>query len=1141
MISGTSIAKIANLLLDMEIPPENIEVIVLAIDRKYNFMDFIDPKSGISLFSRERTSDFEDPECIRLSNDIAQMIAVAGESYNVDFPEYNRFTVDDKKFESFFNKSLWNIYEVTNVFHQKGGNVVYTFIPKPAVVDRVSQYLKCNIWKFSQLKIRLIAHKNNEHEYSCVIVPLVVIGKISFESLHKIWECILGEDLEQPIGRIHWNNTALFRLIQFFIPMVLANMFIKWNELSGIVSLDFTCIPMLFGYDCASFIDEFARKDKCPCASEKIVVIPKINEHFSKEFKRNFCKRGAFDINARLLKPFSHWYTHKEIPVRDQIVEYAHSHGGINFRSCLDILHKIDCDDRLNHGYSLEYLCNDIADMAEHYDIPSTVLIFLDRAIDMGLIVPTNSVEMKEGTICRCYRNGEDFPFSSADQSRLMYFLCKLNERLDGEVIGKINFEKIIVLFMQLAKKSKSPIIFNDFQGFDNHELLTVKYCIHGAVLVNVKQNAQIDQLHPYAENNSYCPWLKELLLNDGLISEVQIPGTSWPGIKINASQLANKILEPTLTQEVESQIGLYASVIGNWYMIYKTKHQAIEDDTDEKLGTGGFRRDITILTSCSSLDTLAGSLLAELHYCLLDLEETVFGKLVSGSYEAGTMKLCKDFDLYFGTEMNSRDERRKYKTNAYSAMYNGITKASDYHTGGAEKVIRRVSEYFTQSDSTDTLKNLWQIFWSKERAEKVPPNQELQKWVYECITYLYIFYISYSELHNLASAEKVSIEDSDSPYLISTQKFREQFNTEIFSFAQASNVDDKLIRQVNKLCKEESFRLKDLQEKKLSICGNLKSLEKNMTSLCQNIEMYLSEQSLQYIESYQFCTILTLSASDENNILHVLRNESKPGIRGIEWVQDGPTATATDTIQYCMLFLSEDLQDETLSLFAKFFNKIVVFKDLPEQLAIKYNVRTDGKNLQMQFQQNVLDALSKNDIMSDTYCIVSPQKIKSDDIHKYCKYFSCSASCVTYETTTALSCNLHLSKFVKSSTVNETVREEKTIMNFDVRGNNNQIQLGTVGSTQKQKNINVEDNFDYEQVLKVLKEIKQCESLFDETFGDKADNVNAILDDATQAAKEKNSSALKKALSLLKDLVVGASGSIIASGILSQLQSISL
>ena len=282
MISGTSIAKIANLLLDMEIPPENIEVIVLAIDRKYNFMDFIDPKSGISLFNRERTSDFEDPECIRLSNDIAQMIAVAGESYNVDFPEYNRFTVDDKKFESFFNKSLWNIYEVTNVFHQKGGNVVYTFIPKPAVVDRVSQYLKCNIWKFSQLKIRLIAHKNNEHEYSCVIVPLVVIGKISFESLHKIWECILGEDLEQPIGRIHWNNTALFRLIQFFIPMVLANMFIKWNELSGFVSLDFTCIPMLFGYDYASLIAEFASKNWQLCANEKIVVISKVNKPFSK-------------------------------------------------------------------------------------------------------------------------------------------------------------------------------------------------------------------------------------------------------------------------------------------------------------------------------------------------------------------------------------------------------------------------------------------------------------------------------------------------------------------------------------------------------------------------------------------------------------------------------------------------------------------------------------------------------------------------------------------------------------------------------------------------------------------------------------------------------------------------------------------
>ena len=119
MISGTSIAKMINCLLDIGVPASKIDVIVLAIDRKYNVMDFSDEKTGYVYFDKSCANNFDDAECIKLSNDIAQLIAMAGESYNTDFPEYNRFVLSKDCFNALFDKTLWNTINVTNVYHKK--------------------------------------------------------------------------------------------------------------------------------------------------------------------------------------------------------------------------------------------------------------------------------------------------------------------------------------------------------------------------------------------------------------------------------------------------------------------------------------------------------------------------------------------------------------------------------------------------------------------------------------------------------------------------------------------------------------------------------------------------------------------------------------------------------------------------------------------------------------------------------------------------------------------------------------------------------------------------------------------------------------------------------------------------------------
>lgn len=101
------------------------------------------------------------------------------------------------------------------------------------------------------------------------------------------------------------------------------------------------------------------------------------------------------------------------------------------------------------------------------------------------------------------------------------------------------------------------------------------------------------------------------------------------------------------------------------------------------------------------------------------------------------------------------------------------------------------------------------------------------------------------------------------------------------------------------------------------------------------------------------------------------------------------------------------------------------------------------------------------------------------------------------------------------------------------------QIQQNSSNSSQKMTNT---IGLDYEQVLKVLAEIKEYFEYpkFQETFGDNTENVKAVVESTIDAVKKKEDEGLiKKSLHILKDLAVGAAGSLIASGILALLGTI--
>ncbi|PHV69247.1 hypothetical protein CS063_16805 [Sporanaerobium hydrogeniformans] len=96
----------------------------------------------------------------------------------------------------------------------------------------------------------------------------------------------------------------------------------------------------------------------------------------------------------------------------------------------------------------------------------------------------------------------------------------------------------------------------------------------------------------------------------------------------------------------------------------------------------------------------------------------------------------------------------------------------------------------------------------------------------------------------------------------------------------------------------------------------------------------------------------------------------------------------------------------------------------------------------------------------------------------------------------------------------------------------NSQFQQGTVNSTQSMV---IHNNFDYEQVLKTLVKINKSfkNSDFNEDFGDRSGEVKRIVTETIEMVNRKEEpTKIKEALSTLKDLAVGVTGSLIATGI---------
>lgn len=121
-----------------------------------------------------------------------------------------------------------------------------------------------------------------------------------------------------------------------------------------------------------------------------------------------------------------------------------------------------------------------------------------------------------------------------------------------------------------------------------------------------------------------------------------------------------------------------------------------------------------------------------------------------------------------------------------------------------------------------------------------------------------------------------------------------------------------------------------------------------------------------------------------------------------------------------------------------------------------------------------------------------------------------------------------------------ETGEKGATIVIGD-NANAIQIQQNSAGALQQMEN---KQKLDYQKAYEILDEIKSYFDFpqFENTFGNNTENIKQLVLDTMDAIKKgEDEGIIKKSLHLIRELVVGTTGSMIASGILALLGQLSI
>lgn len=733
IISGSTIAMFLKKLHSLGCEYSDIDIYVLAINSSTEKMKFKDPHTGYDILDKKKCLQLSDVECTKLCGDISRALSLLGKPYDIDFPSYHKVYLNKSAYDKLLLFIDWKVYDVSNHYHINADINSITLIPPKNILDKFFKYINYDLSNLINFKIRMYVYKNND-EVIMKFVPMAMINELDYATVEKIFNFIVVNNTF--VNSRLESITSKVKLIQFYFAYHLMNYFAEQNNLQ--LHMHDYSIKYLFGITlCDEIYNIINTKSNVyvDMSTDYSYIAPETLDYNKKICCEEKC--DTYDINEKLFEPFIYWYKKKEQDARESM-----KCSEFNFINVERYTKNIK---RLNEGFSINFFKNLVKELQNKYKIEDMVSVFIDRSIDMGVIVPILYNQQSRNIIVRAFRHGEDIPFEESDKNRLLYFIEQFLAILNkaNQKISRMNFQFILTLFFRFAVSNQRNI-FNCFLGFDNEQVLSISY-LNGKpipTIIEKKINSkQIQELNILFEKKEYIEWLITKLINEDII-------TTDIDDNIILNHIDTQFIQKGIANKVQSLINIYVELLSSWYNSY----------TEKTL----FKENISILLSCDTFDHKLASLMSILNACVINTSRNI----VVENFENITQKEIDNINNYFANT---------YKNSTINETLNYFFASLSWYED--KNVFLETKEKVR--DLLDLISPIEAYLWDHEWESIVNINETvirenielLEKVIYNIMRF-HIIYYKLAEI-NESTNNKYSIDYIINEYMSFIDKFK--------------------------------------------------------------------------------------------------------------------------------------------------------------------------------------------------------------------------------------------------------------------------------------------------------------------------------------------------------------------------------
>ena len=423
IVSGTTLHDTIKILNDAGV--KSIKVFVLTVNRKWYQADMLRRPDGSS-YLVDSFDSIEDVECISLCYKVVEAILCYPRPYDIDFPLYKKVTIKPQFLGKLFNHSGWSSYEVTTLDQDRSGIRSFTIIPSKDTQKQFLTQYRCSFIGENLLKIRVYINAKNKSKKTLDVrfLPVVVLDELSESYLDDIFMDLVRD---YPVFISAFNSTkSRLRFLQFFYSHKFMEFWCQEalkDSLFSVNDLEFTEKNMTYIF--SDTVDSEFREFCCSPAKQS-VLFNDVNTVLDLVTSEEIVPEEDNDpmaIEDYLISQFINLYYQKEIPCREKVLE--------NGRQVFDTTEYKQLVSRLKTGYTFSDLVKKLSNRPKEVDATTCVSVFLDRAIDYGMVVPIT--QMKNGVVSRAYRHGEDIVFGEREEKLFVVMLRSFQDYSRGE------------------------------------------------------------------------------------------------------------------------------------------------------------------------------------------------------------------------------------------------------------------------------------------------------------------------------------------------------------------------------------------------------------------------------------------------------------------------------------------------------------------------------------------------------------------------------------------------------------------------------------------------------------------------------------------------------------------------------------